>query len=127
MMQELRKHVLLWVSSDFIESEGILQIMKEAGLLPTSQKDEEHLLESAEQISGFAVTGWLVDVHHGAGIWIAPKDSPDLEMMIPWSMIRTVITAEEKGERIVGLASAALRRDRLRRAELKSKADSVKN
>ncbi len=135
-MPETRKHVLLWVSSDFIESEGILQIMTEAGLLTPTEKEEQKLLESAEQISGFAVTGWLVDAHHGAGIWIAPTAAPELEMLIPWSMVRTVITAEEKSDRIFGLANASVRGNGIRipelethvkTAELKSKADSAKN
>ena len=80
--------------------------MREAGLFPVPEGEQDKLFESAEQISGFALTGWLVELHHGAGIWIAPRESPELEMMIPWSMVRTVITAEEKEDRLFGLPSA---------------------
>jgi hypothetical protein len=106
MMPETRKHVLIWVASEFIQSEGIIQILKEAGLFPAPEEKDDELFESAEQISGFALTGWLVDDHHGAGIWIAPHAAPELEMLIPWSVVRTVITAEEKENRIFGLPAA---------------------
>jgi hypothetical protein len=110
-MEERRKHVLIWVAAEFIQSEGVVQILKEAGLFPAPGKADE-LFESAEQIAGFALTGWLVNEYHPAGIWIAPHESPELSMMIPWHFVRAVIAAERGSETIYGLAASFAARNR---------------
>jgi hypothetical protein len=61
---------------------------------------------SAEAGGGWAITGLLVESQHGAGVWIAPEKSPGLELMIPWSYVRGIVTAETpKTKQILGLAS----------------------
>ena len=61
---------------------------------------------SAEAAGGCAITGLLVEAHHGAGVWLAPEKSPGLELMIPWSFVRGIVTAETpKTKQILGLAS----------------------
>ncbi len=103
-MTEIRKHVLVWVAAEFLQSEGMLHILEEAGLFPVPETRIDKFFESLEQIGGFAMTGSLIDVHHGAGIWIAPEKSPELQFMIPWGVVRAVLTAEEpRAATIMGL------------------------
>jgi hypothetical protein len=68
-------------------------------------------VEAAENTGGFALGGTLVDVHHGAGIWIAPPGDAGLEIMIPWQFVRSVVTAhEQQSARMFGLAAEAVKR-----------------
>ena len=100
-----RKHVLVWVSQEFLHSGGMLRILEETGLME-SGVPEALLAESAEAAGGCAITGLLVESQHGAGIWIAPEKSPGLELMIPWSFVRALVTAESpKTKQILGLAT----------------------
>ena len=66
---EPRRHVLVWVAAEFLESEGMLHILQESGAISGQEKDWEKIVEAAENSGGFALGGKLVDPHHGAGIW----------------------------------------------------------
>ena len=92
---EPRRHVLVWVAADFLESEGMLHILHESGAIPYPDKNWEKIVEAAEDSGGFALGGRLVDSNHGAGIWISPSSSTALEIMIPWHFVRSVVTASE--------------------------------
>ena len=101
---ESRRHVLVWVTKEFLESEGMLHILQESGAVPGQEKDWEKIVEACENSGGFALAGELVDVNHGAGIWISPPGDAGLEIMIPWHSVRSVVTAEERHQiKIFGL------------------------
>lgn len=103
-MDSDRKHVLVWVSEDFLHA-GMLRILKETGLIP-SDMPEARMAESVEQAGGCAITGLLVESPSGAGVWIAPEAAPGLELMIPWGYVRGLVTAESpKTKQILGLAN----------------------
>jgi len=87
-MGETRRHVLLWVAPEFLKSSGMVQIFKEAGTFSPPEEDLDGYIRSAIAAGGFAVTGKLVEVGHGAGIWISPVDTPALELMVPWQLTR---------------------------------------
>jgi len=36
---EPRRHVLVWVAQEFLESEGMLHILQESGAVPGQEKD----------------------------------------------------------------------------------------
>jgi hypothetical protein len=95
MSNQARSHVLVWVDKTFIESEGMLHILRETGVLVTKNADWEKVVEAAENSGGFALSGTLMDEHHGAGIWIKPEGDSGLEIMIPWGAVRSVVTATE--------------------------------
>lgn len=98
-----RKHVLVWVSAEFLHA-GMLRILKETGLI-SPDTSEDRLAESVEQAGGCALTGLLVESQTGAGVWIAPEDTPGIEVMIPWGFVRGLVTAESpKTKQILGLA-----------------------
>ena len=98
------RHVLVWVDAEFLESEGMLHILQESGAVPGQEKDWEKIVEACENSGGFALAGTLVDVNHGAGIWISPPGDAGLEIMIPWHAVRSVVTAEEQHQiKIFGL------------------------
>src|ERR1700730_14377180 len=92
---ESRRHVLVWVAAEFLESEGMLHILQESGAIPGQEKNWEEIVEATENSGGFALGGELVDANHGAGIWISPPRDSGLEIMIPWHFVRSVVTAEE--------------------------------
>ena len=92
---EPRRHVLVWVAAEFLESEGMLHILHESGAISTQDKDWEKIVEAAENSGGFALGGRLVDANHGAGIWISPSNGTGIEIMIPWHFVRSVVTASE--------------------------------
>jgi hypothetical protein len=99
-----RKHVLVWVSGEFLHS-GMLRILKETGLIGADMPDAR-MAESIELAGGCALTGLLVESQTGAGVWIAPEDAPGLELMIPWGFVRGLVTAESpKTKQILGLAN----------------------
>jgi hypothetical protein len=101
---ETRRHVLVWVTKEFLESEGMLHILQESGAVPGQEKDWEKIVEACENSGGFALAGELVDVNHGAGIWISPPGDAGLEIMIPWHSVCSVVTAEERHQiKIFGL------------------------
>ena len=101
---EPRRHVLVWVAQEFLESEGMLHILQESGAVPGQEKDWEKIVEACENSGGFALAGTLVDVNHGAGIWISPPVDAGLEIMIPWHSVRSVVRAEEQHQiKIFGL------------------------
>jgi len=109
-MTEPRRHVLVWVAAEFLESEGMLHILHECGSIPSQAKDWEKIVEGAEDFGGFALSGKLVDPNHGAGIWIAPVQDPGLEIMIPWHFVRSVVTAQEERQiKTFGLGRASSR------------------
>jgi hypothetical protein len=93
---EPRRHVLVWVAAEFLESEGMLHILHEFGSISGSEKSWEKIVAGAEDSGGFALSGQLVDPNHGAGIWISPLQDPGLEIMIPWHFVRSVVTAQEQ-------------------------------
>src|SRR3954469_5800801 len=102
-----RRHVLVWVAAEFLESEGMLHILHESGAIPGREQDWEKIVAAAEDSGGFAIGGILVDSNHGAGIWISPFSGPGLEIMIPWHFVRSVVTASEHlQDKIFGLARA---------------------
>ena len=82
----------------------MLHILQESGAVPGQEKDWETIVEACENSGGFALAGKLVDVNHGAGIWISPPGDAGLEIMIPWHSVRSVVTAEEQHQiKIFGL------------------------
>jgi hypothetical protein len=101
-----RKHVLIWVAQEFLESAGMLRILEETSLMEAGVP-EAVVAVSAEAAGGCAITGLLVDSHHGAGVWVAPESSPGLELMIPWAFVRAIVTAESP-KKILGLASTLI-------------------
>jgi hypothetical protein len=108
---EPQRHVLVWVTADFLESEGMLHILQQSGALAGQEEAWEKIVEAAENTGGFALGGLLVDAHHGAGIWFAPPGDAGLEIMIPWQFVRSVVTAQEQhAARMFGLAAEALKR-----------------
>jgi len=101
------RHVLVWVDAEFLESEGMLHILQESGVISGSEADWEKLVAAAEDSGGFALGGLLVESNHGAGIWISPINTPGLEIMVPWHFVRSVVTASEHLQsKIFGLARA---------------------
>lgn len=90
-----RRHVMVWVAPEYIQSEGILQILQEAEVIPGHAQSWEKILEASQNTGGFGLGGTLVEMHHGAGIWISPHANPGLEIMIPWASVRAVVTAQE--------------------------------
>jgi len=88
------KHVLLWVSPEFLQSAGIIQILEQVGALGRTAGDVEEVAEAAVRSGGFAISGVLMDANHGAGIWIAPGVSKSLQLMIPWGFVRCTVLAE---------------------------------
>jgi hypothetical protein len=101
------RHVLVWVDAEFLESEGMLQILQESGAITNREQDWEKLVAAAEDSGGFALSGILIDSNHGAGIWISPPSTPGLEIMIPWHFVRSVVTASEHLQsKMFGLARA---------------------
>jgi hypothetical protein len=113
---EPQRHVLIWVTAEFLESEGMLHILQESGALAGHEEDWEKIVQAAENTGGFALGGILVDVHHGAGIWFAPLNDAGLEIMIPWQFVRSVVTAQEQqSARMFGLAAESLKRSALLR------------
>jgi hypothetical protein len=101
-----RRHVLVWVAPEFLESAGMLRILEETGLIEPGVP-EAVVAVSAEAAGGCAITGLLVDSHHGAGVWVVPENSPGLELMIPWAFVRGIVTAESP-KKILGLASTLI-------------------
>lgn len=93
-MEEERRHVLVWVAPEFLKSSGMIQLFTEAGIFVPPDDDMEEYTRAAERAGGFALTGKLAEVHHGAGIWISPVNVPGLELMIPWQFVKSVVTAE---------------------------------
>jgi hypothetical protein len=93
-MSEPRRHVLIWVTPEFLKSSGMIRIFTEAGILFPQDEDLNEYIRSAVAAGGFAMTGTLVEAHHGAGIWISPVGLPALELMVPWQFVQSVITAE---------------------------------
>lgn len=105
------RHVLVWVDAEFLESEGMLHILQESGAITGQEQEWEKLVAAAEDSGGFALGGTLVESNHGAGIWISPPDTPELEIMIPWHFVRSVVTASEQHQsKIFGLARSGAKR-----------------
>jgi hypothetical protein len=103
---EPRRHVLVWVAPEFLESEGMLRILQEVGAIPGQEAEWEKIVEAAENTGGFALGGMLVESGHGAGIWISPPNDHGLEMLIPWHFVRSVLTAQQpQSSKIFGLAA----------------------
>ena len=115
MSDQPKRHVLVWVDKVFIESEGMLHLLEEAGVLVSNRASRqagwEKIVEAAENTGGFAISGTVVDDRHGAGIWICPQGGESLEIMIPWGVVRTVITAQQpESEKIFGLITGIAER-----------------
>jgi len=103
-MSDVRPHVLLWIAPEFLRSPGMIRLFTEAGIFVAPEGDMDQYMRSAEAAGGFAMTGKLAEANHGAGIWISPADIPGLELMVPWSFIRSVVTAESpQSSRAFGL------------------------
>jgi hypothetical protein len=93
-MSEAARHVLLWVTPEFLKSSGMIQLFIEAGIFFPQGEELDEYIQAAVASGGFAITGTLAETHHGAGIWISPVDTPGLELMVPWQFVRSVVTAE---------------------------------
>lgn len=105
-MSEPRRHVLIWVAPEFLKSSGMIQLFTEASIFLPPQNDLDEYIHSAEAAGGFAMTGRLAEANHGAGIWISPVNVPGLELMIPWNLVRSVVTAEStQSSKAFGLMS----------------------
>jgi hypothetical protein len=115
-MSEPQRHVLIWVAPEFLKSSGMIQLFTEAGIFHPPENDLDEYIRSAEAAGGFAMTGRLAEVHHGAGIWISPVAVPGLELMIPWQLVKSVVTAESpESSRAFGLMSDLVQRTASRR------------
>ena len=109
-MNEVRRHVLIWVVPEFLKSSGMVQLFTEAGIFTTPAEELQEYSQSAEAAGGFAMTGTLAEMGHGAGIWISPVNVPELELMVPWQFVKSVITAESpQASRVFGLRTDAAR------------------
>ena len=93
-MTEARRHVLIWVAPEFLKSTGMIQLFTEAGIFSPPEEKLPQYIQAAEEAGGFAMTGTLAEISHGAGIWISPVNVPGLELMIPWAFVKSVVTAE---------------------------------
>ncbi len=93
-MSESPRHVLIWITPEFLKSSGMIQLFTEAGIVFPAGDQLEDYIQSAVNAGGFAVTGTLAEVNHGAGIWISPVETPGLQLMVPWQFVRSVVTAE---------------------------------
>ncbi len=93
-MSEPRRHVLIWLTPEFLKSSGMIQLFTEAGIFFPQGRELDEYIRSAVAAGGFAITGTLAEAQHGAGIWISPVDTPGLELMIPWQFVKSVVTAE---------------------------------
>jgi len=93
-MSETPRHVLIWVTPEFLRSSGMIQLFTEAGIFFPQGENLDEYIQGAVTSGGFAITGTLAEVHHGAGIWISPVDTPGLELMVPWQFVKSVVTAE---------------------------------
>jgi hypothetical protein len=102
-MTEPRRHVLIWVAPEFLQSSGLVRIFTEAGLFLPPTEELDQYLRSAIAAGGFAMTGTLAESRHGAGIWISPGDIPGLELMVPWQYVKSVVTAETPDSKVFGL------------------------
>ena len=49
------RHVLVFVTAEFLESEGMLHILQETGAIAGHQEDWEKIVEAAENSGGFAL------------------------------------------------------------------------
>jgi len=106
MPEETPRHALVWITKDFLESEGMLRILEETGMMADRSGDWEKVVEAAENTGGFALTGTLTEIH-GPGIWIASPVDPGIQMLIPWHFIRCVVTAQEHPvSRMMGLMAS---------------------
>jgi len=105
-MSEPRRHVLIWVAPEFLKSSGMIQLFTEASIFLPPQDNLDEYVSSAEAAGGFAITGRLAEANHGAGIWISPLNVPGLELMIPWHLVKSVVTAESaQSSKAFGLMS----------------------
>ena len=105
-MSEPRRHVLIWVAPEFLKSSGMIQLFTEASIFLPPEDDLDAYILSAEEAGGFAMTGRLAEANHGAGIWISPTNVPGLELMVPWQLVKSVVTAESsQSSKAFGLMS----------------------
>jgi hypothetical protein len=105
-MSEARRHVLIWVAPEFLKSSGMIQLFTEASIFLPPENDLDEYIRSAEAAGGFAMTGRLAEVNHGAGIWISPVNVLGLELMVPWQFVKSVVTAESpQSSKAFGLMS----------------------
>jgi hypothetical protein len=105
-MSEERRHVLIWVAPEFLKSSGMIQLFTEAAIFVPPEGDLDEYIQAAEAAGGFAMTGKLAEVNHGAGIWISPINTPGLELMVPWQFVKSVVTAESpQSSKAFGLMS----------------------
>ena len=85
----------MWVAPQFLQSTGMLRILKEAGFFSLPEAEWEKFISAAQEAGGFALGGRLVESNHGAGVWISPLNEHGLELMIPWPFVRSVVTAQD--------------------------------
>jgi hypothetical protein len=108
-MSVVRRHVLIWVAPDFLRSSGMIRLFTEAGIFLPPENELEEYIRSADAAGGFAMTGRLAEVNHGAGLWISPANVPGLELMVPWPFVKSVVTAESsQSSKAFGLMSDLL-------------------
>jgi hypothetical protein len=104
-MNEVRRHVLIWVAPEFLASSGMIRLFTEAGIFSPDENEVDEYIKSAKAEGGFAITGTLADENHPAGIWISPVTVPGLELMIPWQFVKSVVTASPQSSKAFGLMS----------------------
>jgi hypothetical protein len=84
----------------------MIQLFTEAGIFLPPEDELDDYIQSAEAAGGFAMTGKLAEMSHGAGIWISPVNVPGLELMVPWQFVKSVVTAESpQSSKVFGLMS----------------------
>lgn len=107
MANESNRYALVWVDKGFLESEGMLRILDETGMIASQGADWEKLVEAAENTGGFALSGILVDAERGPGLWLASPEAGGIEILIPWHVVRCVVTAQEPpAKHVIGLAES---------------------
>ena len=101
MSREANRYALVWVDKEFLESEGMLRILDETGMIAAQDADWEKIVEAAENTGGFAISGLLVEAERGPGLWLASPEAGGIEILIPWGAVRCVVTAQEPPAKVV--------------------------
>ena len=103
---------MIWVKQEFLQSPGMLQILKETGIFSHPEEKWRELAEAAEVTGGFALSGKLVDPNHPAGVWISPPSGHGLQVLVPWHFVISLVTAEEpQSSKTFGLIMDAAERN----------------
>ena len=93
---ETRKHVLIWVKQEFLQSPGMLQLLKETGIFSHPRRNGANSREAAEvnrRLRAQRKAGGLAIIRPACG-FLHPVAS-GLEVLVPWHFVISLVTAEE--------------------------------